>query len=374
MSTPEPLRVLIATVTMNARSGTDLYTRDLALALLRRGCLPIVYTGKLGGPAEELRQATIPVVDDLEAIAATPDVIHGHHVLETLAATARFPGVPALFVCHDGLGWHSIPPRTRRIRTWVAVDRNCRDRMMFEHGVKEESIRVLANAVDLARFRPRDPLPARPRRALIFNNDAVESGQVLPIRAACEANGIVVEVAGLLSGRLALNPEQLLPAYDLVFARARCALEAAAVGNSVIVCDSRGMAGMLTSESLEAMRALNFGARTLRLPVTEENVRRELARYDAADAARVSLAIRSSASIDVLADQFLSLYEELAATSAGKLTPEEELREVARALSSVTRTLRIGPPVPRRRLALLNSRLLARPVRALRWLRARLDL
>ena len=36
----------------------------------------------IGPPAEELRAATIPVVSDIDAIAARPDVIHGHHALE----------------------------------------------------------------------------------------------------------------------------------------------------------------------------------------------------------------------------------------------------------------------------------------------------
>ena len=373
MSAPEPLRVLIATISMNARSGTDLYTRDLALALLRRGCLPIVYTSRLGPPADELRSATIPVVDDIDSVAARPDVIHGHHVLETLAATARFRDVPALFVCHDALSWHSIPPRTRRIATWVAVDRNCRDRMMFEHAIPEESIHVLANAVDLARFARRPPLPERPRRALVFDNTAVETGYVAQIRAACARRGIAVDVIGEFSGSATWTPERILAEYDVVFARARCALEAAAVGNAVVVCDGRGLAGMLSTSSIDAMRTLNFGARTLQLPVTEENVDRELARYDPDDAARVSDRIRASAEIDVLADQYLDLYRQLAGTVV-PLTAEEELADMAGALSRVSRRLPIGPPVSRRRLALLNSRALMRPVRMLRWLRARLDL
>lgn len=370
--TVEPLRVLIATTAMSARSGTDLYTRDLALALLRRGVLPVVFTTRIGLPAEELRRATIPVVDDLDAIAARPDVIHGHHVLETLAAAARFRGVPALFVCHDGLSWHSMPPRTRRIRTWVAVDRNCRDRMMFEHGVPEESIHVLTNAVDLARFRSRRPLPARPRRALVFNNTAVETGYVAPIRAACARRGIAVDVLGEFSGRATWSPEDVLPDYDVVFARARCALEAAAVGNAVVVCDSRGLAGMMTGASLDAMRALNFGARTLQLPVTEENVERELARYDPADAEAVSQRIRASAGIDILADQYVALYQQVAGMP-GSLAPETELSEMARALSHVARHMALAAPMPRGRLRILNMPALAKPVRMLRWLRSRLE-
>lgn len=66
---PEPRRILIATITMSAGTGTAVYTRDLALALLRRGYLPIVYTSRLGALAVELRGATIPVISP---ISTTP--------------------------------------------------------------------------------------------------------------------------------------------------------------------------------------------------------------------------------------------------------------------------------------------------------------
>jgi hypothetical protein len=150
---PEPLRVLIATITMGAGTGTAFYTRDLALALLRRGHLPVVYTSQPGALIEELRFSTIPVITDLDDVAAVPDVIHGHHHLETLAALTRFPNTPALFVCHDGLTWHSIPPVGPRIGMYVAVDRNCRDRMMFEHAIPETSIHLLTNRGSLPSAR-----------------------------------------------------------------------------------------------------------------------------------------------------------------------------------------------------------------------------
>src|SRR5215470_13196513 len=96
------LRVLITNTWLYARAGTELYVRDLATALLACGHSPIVYSPVLGAVATEIRAATVPVVDDLDAIGVAPDVIHGHHHLETLSALLRFPGVPAIFVCH---GW-----------------------------------------------------------------------------------------------------------------------------------------------------------------------------------------------------------------------------------------------------------------------------
>ena len=99
------LRILITNTALDVRAGSELYVRDLATALLARGHTPIVYSPVLGDVAREIREATIPVVDDLAAIGTAPDVIHGHHHLETLTALLWFPGVPAVSMCH---GWHVI--------------------------------------------------------------------------------------------------------------------------------------------------------------------------------------------------------------------------------------------------------------------------
>ena len=332
MNAPEPRRVLIATHSVTSSSGSDLYTRDLALALLRRGWQPSVFTTLPGFLGEELRRATIPVTDDISAITAAPDVIHGHHHLETLAALARFPGVPALFVCHDGLTWHSSPPRTPRIGRYVAVDRNCRDRMMLEHGIAD--VRVLLNAVDLERFRRRAPLPLRPRRALVFSNVASSDS----IEAACSRRGIALDVVGRAAGNTTDHPEEILGDYDLVFGKARCALEAAATGAAVVVCDAAGLAGMITTRDLDAMRQLNFGARLLQRPITEETIGAEIDRYDAGDAAKVSDAIRATAGVDLLAEQFIEMYDELRSIE----TVEDDLAE---SLSHLAKDIQLIRPV-----------------------------
>ncbi len=367
MTVPEPRRVLIATITLAGGTGTAVYTRDLALALLRRGHLPIVYASQTGSLAEELRHATIPVVTDLDDMAAPPDVIHGPHQFETLAALTRFPRVPALFVCHDGLTWHSIPPVGPRIGLYVAVDRNCRDRMVFEHGISGQSIHLLTNPVDLQRFTRRSPLPPKPERALVFSNNAEEETWVKPVRAACESRGIALEIGGAAAGRPIDRPEEVLPHYDLVFAKARCAIEALAAGCAVIVCDTQGLAGLVTTSSLEAMRQLNFGARILRRAITATDLGGEIDRYDPADAAAVCERIRQSADSDLLADQFTFLYDELCARPPAE---GDEMLAVSRSLSRMATQLyaHVGteqpasarPPVPRSALLRWLSRRLRR--------------
>jgi hypothetical protein len=311
------LRVLITNTTLATRTGTETYVRDLALALLRRGHAPVVYSPEMGEIARELRKGTVPVVEDLRDIGITPDCIHGNQAAELMTALLHFPGVPAVFFCHSWIGWPNVPPRFPRILRCVAVDDTCRDRLALEHGVGEERLRVLLNAVDLERFRPRTTqLPARPRRALVFSNTANDSTHLVAIREACERAGISLDVVGAEAGNSTSQPEMLLGQYDLVFAKARCALEAMAVGAAVVLCDMFGSGPLVTTAEFERLRRLNFGMRSLDRPIDAEVLSREIERYDAADAAEVSRRVRESAGLDSLVEEIIDLYREVIAEYA----------------------------------------------------------
>src|SRR2546428_9917125 len=99
------MRILITNNTLDIRAGSELYVRDLAIALLKRGHMPISYSTKLGDIAQEIRAATVPVIDNLDALAAPPEGIHGDLHLETMMLLVRFPGVPAVYFCHGCLTW-----------------------------------------------------------------------------------------------------------------------------------------------------------------------------------------------------------------------------------------------------------------------------
>lgn len=328
------LRVLITNHGLDQRAGTELYVRELAAGLLRRGHSPVAYSTRLGAVARELRAATVPVIDDLDSLSATPDIIHGQHHVETMTALLRFPHTPAVFFCHGWLPWQEAPPVHPRILRYVAVDDTCRDRLVCEHGVPESRLRVILNSVDLERFRPRGPLPLRPRRALVFSNSARETNYVGEVRAACERAGLALDVLGLHAGNGTGEPEKILGAYDLVFAKARCALEAMAVGAAVVLCDKAGAGPLVTSTELERLRRLNFGVRTLDRPVAAEALAREIERYDAADASEVSRRVRAEAGQESAFDEIAALYGEVLEeyASAGRRDEEAEGRAAARYL------------------------------------------
>lgn len=321
------MRVLITNNALAERSGTELYVRDVALALLARGHQPVVYSQSLGQVAEDLRAATVPVVDDLHRVTEPPHVIHGHHHLETMTAIHHFPGVPAVFFCHGWLPWQEWPPSHPRIVRYVAVDELCRQRLVHESGVPPEKTEVLLNFVDLDRFRPRPPLPRECRRALLYSNHAGSVEISAVVRAACKASGVKLDVVGLASGNPADSPETLLPRYDLVFAKARAALEAMAVGCSVVLCDKAGSGPMVDPGNFDSLRALNFGVRNLSSPLSVEVLAERVARYDPDEAAAVSARVRNEASLGDTVERLLTLYEE--ATAMTSPSPQAEGRATA---------------------------------------------
>lgn len=305
------LRILITNHFLRGRTGSELYVCELATNLLRRGHTPIVYSPQLGQTARELRDATVPVVDNLDAIGSAPDLIHGQHHVETMSALLRFPNTPAVFFCHGWLPWEETPPKHPRIVRYVAVDEACLDRLVSESGIPEERVSVILNSVDLDQFLPRAPLPAKPERALVFSNEAKESTHLGAVREACRRKGLTLDVIGAYAGNVTARPQDVLGQYDIVFAKARCALEAMAVGSAVVLCDFLGTGPMVTSTELDRLRRMNFGIRTLREKIDADVLEKQIARYDPNDAATVSRRIRDTAGREAAIDRIVAVYQEV---------------------------------------------------------------
>jgi len=319
------VKILIANRQLTGYTGTEVVTRDLALGLKALGHAPVVWAPSLGPVAARLVVAGIAVHGDVRAVSAIPDVIHGNHPKVLLESMLRFPGVPAVAVCHDGDSARDEPFFHPRILRYVAVDERCRRRIERQVEIPRDRIEVHLNAIDLERFRPRPVLPATPSSALVFSNYATTSTYLPAVRKACRKAALRLDVVGGDAGRQSAMPEAVLGRYDVVFAKARCALEALAVGCAVVLCDFAGLGPMVTAAAFDELRAQNLGHAVLRRPHTARGVLAELRRYDPADAARVSARVRAEAGWDRALPRWVSLYEDVVREFArGGPTPGAE--------------------------------------------------
>ena len=363
------MRVLITNVQLTHATGTEIVTRDLALELARRGHEVAVYSPSVGPPADNLRALGISVVNTLNDAPFEPEVIHGHHHTPTIDAVTHFPDVPAIWVCHDRLQYEDIPPLHPSIRAYVAVDFNCRARLLGDAGLAPELVSVIHNAVDPERYPWRVHPVAPLRRALVFSNQARPGGFLDAIVAACSERAISVDVVGEGVGASADAPEALLGDYDLVFAKARCALEALVSGCAVVLVDHAGFGGAVTSSTMTQQRDWNFGARCLQATTTAAAVGAALDGLDMSDAVEVTRWMRSVASIIDATDRYEALYTQVARMGVGGDDGRSPLQAALAYAGHLERRIRtngtaVGFPLPPGVNYGLGLRLLSMPLTA----------
>jgi glycosyltransferase involved in cell wall biosynthesis len=310
------VKILLTAWALVYWSGIPLFTLDLARALKAAGDDVAVYTKRPGAVAAAIAAAGVPVVTRLDRLPFRPDIIHGQDQPLLVDALRRLPGVPAVGVTHDATSIIDAPFCHPRIVRYVAIDERCRRRVSATPGIPPERIAVILNAVDLERFHLRPPLPEKPARALIFSNYARASSHMRPVMDACADAGLTVDVVGIGVRRQVAAPEEILGRYDIVFAKARCALEAMATGTAVALCDFSGLGPMVTSANVAALRRMNFGAGVLTEPLAPKAIAAEIDKFDANDAARVAQHVRGNADLKLAAGEWRSLYRACAGETA----------------------------------------------------------
>lgn len=309
-------RILIATHTMGRRTGSEVHTRDLALGLVRRGHACAIFAASLSEDedARVLRRAGVILADRLSDLPWPPDVIHGHHRSETLLAGATFPLAPALQVCHDATQPRDRAGPASMVQLWCAVDEFCRERVSRETGLPAGEIPLLANAVDLEAFPARRLPPATPpRKALFFHSSPREMPAFEAAAAACADLGIALDRMGPGDGKFRASPAGILAETDLVFAKARCALEAMAAGCHVVLVAHEGVGPAVTAGNFDALRRRNFGRSILSGPLTAAELAARVGALDREGTAEVTGLVRSRCGLGALAAEAEALHHRLAA-------------------------------------------------------------
>jgi hypothetical protein len=148
-----------------------------------------------------------------------------------------------------------------------------------------------------------------PRRAAVFGNNAADGGFVESVRRACVQAGLSLDEFGSGVGRTLRNPERHLANYDVVFAKARCAIEALAAGCALIAVDEAGYGGLVTSADIDWMLDWNIGDRCLQRAHDAQAIVEDLLRIDIEDAGRVSEVVRRRCSLTAAVDAYERVYQ-----------------------------------------------------------------
>ncbi len=294
--------------------------RDLESGLRDRGHEVCVYTLRPGVLSDEITARGGTVVNALDLVPFVPDVIHAHHNGPATEAALYFPNTPLVFVCHDRNSCNDMAPGVPSVSEYVAVDLNCRERLAAE-GLHAESIHVIPNAVDIGRLVTRGDVSVPPRKAAVFSNYATDGGFVESIRRACASAGLPLDEFGSGLGRTLDNPESRLAEYDVVFAKARCAIEAMAAGCAVIAVDEAGYGGLVTYADIDWMLDWNVGDRCLQRAHDPVAIAEALQRIDAEDVGRVSELVRTRCSLEASLDAYEMVYKAAMEGKRASLSP-----------------------------------------------------
>jgi hypothetical protein len=306
------MRILMTQRELRHRGGSEMFSIEVAVELSRRGHNVAVYSPRFGDLAKFMLAGGVWVKSHLSDLPWVPEVIHGQHHLQAVAAMTRFETTPAIYHCH-GLGpWVEKPPCHPRIRYYAMMSSAMALRVEPEFGIPRERIVTVANFVNLRRFsRVRTPAPQL-RRALVFGNERLPSDERFQLEDACTQEGLTLEYIGTGYGNPQPRPEVFLLDYDLVFAVGKCAMEALACGCAVIPVTA-GQAGcLITLDNFAEWAFSNFFPPYYFRSAAQVNaqwLRQELRGYSPESLSGVSTRLRNEHHLEKAVDGLELLYE-----------------------------------------------------------------
>lgn len=282
------MNILVTNIAVSQYTGTETYIRELVIELKKREHQVEIYTLIKGELAKELMGLGINVTTNLRNLRYKPDVIHAHHNIITLRALSKFRNVPAIYFIHDRVSEFDFPLRHQNIIQYAAVDYNCKERYCDENNFEDEDVTIIYNWVNTSRFKRKETIALKPKKALVFSNYLSEKSIYPEIQEACKALGIELSIVGYSSGNFCLEPEKIIGQYDLVFAKAKAAIEAMATAAAVVVCDFRGLGGMVTRSNLLHFRRFNFGMKLMTKEPSVPNLIEEILKYNPEEVATIT--------------------------------------------------------------------------------------
>jgi|GEM_PF-4858228 len=156
----------------------------------------------------------------------------------------------------------------------------------------------LGNYVDLDHLSRIAEPRQRPKRWLVICQKQRCLKQLVVLARLAWRHGARLTAVGPRVLRRITNIPDEASRHDLVFASARCALEAAATGAGVVVTDYRGDSGCLTPQNVQKTWQHNFGGEAFVRPLSIDRLSEAISHYDANAATEAGIWLRQNANLD----------------------------------------------------------------------------
>jgi hypothetical protein len=274
------MRIALTIHSLAGLGGTETYVSTIGDVLQRDGHDVWIYAAERGKGSELAEQLGLRVVTAVDALPSELDVAIPQDAPSALDVVASRPDLPQIFVSHTDLFDVGLPPQVEgALKAVVTLYDRARDRVLAQ--AIQVPVERLRQPVDIERFKPLSPLPAKARTAISFGN-YMTGERLRVVERACELAGIELSLGGSSSGPLELRPEQRLNDGDIVFGKAKVIHEAMGCGRAAFVLDHNGAEGWVTAENYERLVPDNFGGRSNPRPFNAESLAADLRKYDPA--------------------------------------------------------------------------------------------
>lgn len=273
------MNILITNHHLINLAGSELYTKELALGLVKLGHRVFVYSPFLGLVSEQMRKKGIYVTDDLEKIKDTHlDIIHSQHNYLAIQARAYFPTTPIIFMSHGVIPRLEQPPLINiGIVKYIAVSEEVKHNLVL-CGIPKNQIIILRNWVDQSVYKNTKKAKTSPRKILIISNH-YEADVKDKIEHVAKILNLKTTHVGLPENPVK-NIKKAIDNSDIIVSLGRGAIEAIACGRNVIVYDIHGADGMVDEDNYFELRKNNFSGRRYAKTYNLKELKKEIEKYN----------------------------------------------------------------------------------------------
>lgn len=270
------MRFVLSNFALAASGGSETYLLTVGHQLQRLGHDVVLYAHEVGPFADHARERGVEVVSRAADLPRECDVVVSQDAVVAYELAERFPAALHVFrACSDVYDFE-LPPQLDGVVDFVVAASDRVARCVEGCAVTAPLLR-LRQPIDIARLVPSAPIRARPRRAVMLGNYAVDHRRAL-FEEAWGRRGVEIARVGGVAGQ-SFDVSAALAAADIVIAKGRAALDAMACGRAVYVCDAFGTDGWVTPDSYAALEADNFGGLATHRVATIETVGADLDDY-----------------------------------------------------------------------------------------------
>ena len=273
------MQIVLAAHSLAGMGGSETYLVTVADHLQRLGHDVWVHSPEHGKSTDAAVALGLRVADGEHGLPADPQALIVQDGVVACELALRYPRTPQVFVAHSDIFDLQLPPQLPGLVALVVTLYDRVERRILALAQNHEIVR-LSQPVDVERFKPRRPLPERPRVAMTLGN-YVHGQRLEMLEHACTRAGIELRHVGGFAGGGEEPAAQALNDADIVFGKARVIHEAMACGRAAYVFDHNGGDGWVTAETYAVLAPDNFGGQSLPVTIDEERLVEDLAAYDA---------------------------------------------------------------------------------------------